>query len=195
MNSQPCSLIAGSVPDARQVTPRRAAVPLALNPDDRTTAAAPSGPAARTVRQRLDDAWHRYLRMPLTRLVDDVVLRRQTERLYLVFGGHIFFQVLRTAVQLDLFTLLERESAPDCRSKRISREHAASGGAALAAARRTTRRAPALPSPDDPPHPGRRTAHRFSWHLAPRLIEAHERPRRAHFIFPRQARIGWRERT
>jgi hypothetical protein len=31
------------------------------------------------------------------------------ERLYLVFGGHIFFQTLRTAVQLGLFTLLDKE--------------------------------------------------------------------------------------
>jgi SAM-dependent methyltransferase len=36
-------------------------------------------------------------------------MRRQAERLYLVFGGHIFFETLRTAVQLDLFTLLARE--------------------------------------------------------------------------------------
>jgi hypothetical protein len=31
------------------------------------------------------------------------------ERLYFVFGGHIFFQTLRTAVQLDLFTLLAKD--------------------------------------------------------------------------------------
>ncbi len=51
----------------------------------------------------------RYVTLPLTRFVEGVVLRRQVERLYLVFGGHIFFQTLRTAVQLDLFTLLQRE--------------------------------------------------------------------------------------
>jgi SAM-dependent methyltransferase len=51
----------------------------------------------------------RYVTLPLTRFVEGVLLRRQMERLYLVFGGHIFFQTLRTAVQLDLFTLLARE--------------------------------------------------------------------------------------
>ena len=43
--------------------------------------------------------WHRFR--------DEVMLRRQWEQFYLVFGGHIFFQTLRTAVKLDLFTLLE----------------------------------------------------------------------------------------
>ena len=51
----------------------------------------------------------RYVTLPLTRFVEGVLLRRQMERLYLVFGGHIFFQTLRTAVQLDLFTLLAKE--------------------------------------------------------------------------------------
>jgi len=53
--------------------------------------------------------WDRLVRSPATRFVEGVVLRRQVERLYLVFGGHIFFQTLRTAVQLDLFTLLAKE--------------------------------------------------------------------------------------
>ncbi len=53
--------------------------------------------------------WDRLVRSPATRFIEGVVLRRQVERLYLVFGGHIFFQTLRTAVQLDLFTLLAKE--------------------------------------------------------------------------------------
>jgi SAM-dependent methyltransferase len=57
----------------------------------------------------MTNALDRYVRLPLTRFVEGVVLRRQVERLYLVFGGHIFFQTLRTAVQLDLFTLLAEE--------------------------------------------------------------------------------------
>jgi len=61
----------------------------------------PSSPIARF--------WHRNIALPATRLFESVVLRRQAERLYLVFGGHIFFETLRTAVQLDLFSLLERE--------------------------------------------------------------------------------------
>jgi hypothetical protein len=51
----------------------------------------------------------RYVKLPMTRFVEGVIFRRQMERLYLVFGGHIFFQTLRTAVQLDLFTLLAKE--------------------------------------------------------------------------------------
>ncbi len=53
--------------------------------------------------------WDRLVVLPVTRFVEGVILRRQIERLYLVFGGHIFFQTLRTAVQLDLFTLLDKE--------------------------------------------------------------------------------------
>lgn len=37
-----------------------------------------------------------------------LVLRRQTEKFYMVMGGHIFFQTLNAAIQLDLFTLLSR---------------------------------------------------------------------------------------
>lgn len=62
--------------------------------------AAPQGALARLV--------DRYVRLPATRFVEGIVLRRQAERLYLVFGGHLFFQTLRTAVQLDLFTLLAK---------------------------------------------------------------------------------------
>ncbi len=37
------------------------------------------------------------------------MLRREFERLYLVFGGFAFFQTLRTAVQLDLFGVLAKQ--------------------------------------------------------------------------------------
>jgi SAM-dependent methyltransferase len=60
-------------------------------------------------RGALGNAIARYITMPMTRFIEAVVLRRQVERLYLVFGGHIYFQTLRTAVQLDVFTLLEKE--------------------------------------------------------------------------------------
>lgn len=39
---------------------------------------------------------------------DDALLRQSWERLYLVLGGHIYFQTLSAAVRLDLFTLLAR---------------------------------------------------------------------------------------
>jgi precorrin-6B methylase 2 len=53
-------------------------------------------------------AFDRMVLLPLVRFYEGVLLRRQAERLYLVFGGHIFFQTLRTAVKFDLFTLLSR---------------------------------------------------------------------------------------
>lgn len=56
----------------------------------------------------LRNLWDRTVRLPITRLFEGVLLRRQVERLYLVFGGHIFFQTLRSAVKLDLFSLLAK---------------------------------------------------------------------------------------
>lgn len=41
--------------------------------------------------------------------MEDVFQSKEMKHLYLVFGGHIFFQTLRTAVQLDLFTFLKKE--------------------------------------------------------------------------------------
>jgi len=41
-------------------------------------------------------------------IIEGIVLKRQAERLYLVFGGHIFFQTLNAAARLDLFTLLKK---------------------------------------------------------------------------------------
>src|SRR5512147_980384 len=58
-------------------------------------------------RTKLRSLWNRAIRLPLQRLVERTIFRRQIERFYLVFGGHIFFQTLRTAVQLGLFDLIE----------------------------------------------------------------------------------------
>ena len=44
-------------------------------------------------------------------ILEETLLKSQINRFYLIFGGHIFFETLRTACQLDLFTLLhERKS-------------------------------------------------------------------------------------
>jgi ubiquinone/menaquinone biosynthesis C-methylase UbiE len=40
-------------------------------------------------------------------LIEDGLFRRQFERAYLILGGHIFFQTLSAAIELDLFSLLE----------------------------------------------------------------------------------------
>jgi len=49
------------------------------------------------------------LRLVWQRFMERCVLRRQIEKYYLVMGGHIFFQTLSAAVQLDLFTLLAQK--------------------------------------------------------------------------------------
>lgn len=41
-------------------------------------------------------------------LLERMLLRRAYERMYLILGGHIFFQTLSAAVELDLFSLLEQ---------------------------------------------------------------------------------------
>src|SRR5437588_9797911 len=51
-------------------------------------------------------------------LLERVLLRRPYERMYLILGGHIFFQTLSAAVELDLFSLLHKH-------KRMTREQIA----------------------------------------------------------------------
>lgn len=41
-------------------------------------------------------------------LIERVLLRRSNQRILLILGGHIFFQTLSAAVELDLFSLLQR---------------------------------------------------------------------------------------
>ena len=44
-------------------------------------------------------------------LIERGLLRGLYERMYLVMGGHIFFQTLASAVELDLFSLIERHKS------------------------------------------------------------------------------------
>jgi len=53
------------------------------------------------------DHYRTWFACKLQRLVEGIFYRRQVERLYLVFGGHIFFQSLNAAVRFDLFSLLK----------------------------------------------------------------------------------------
>lgn len=57
---------------------------------------------------RASTLWWRVAAAFERRLLEGFLLRGTIERLYLVMGGHIFFQTLSAAVQLDLFTLLAR---------------------------------------------------------------------------------------
>jgi hypothetical protein len=43
--------------------------------------------------------------------LDENVSAEEVERFYLTLGGHVFFQTLRAAARLDLFTLLSREGS------------------------------------------------------------------------------------
>jgi hypothetical protein len=63
------------------------------------------------LRARLSTFWWRIAAAFERRIVEGFLLRRRIERLYLVMGGHIFFQTLSAAVQLDLFTLLSRHGS------------------------------------------------------------------------------------
>lgn len=85
-------------PGNRRGAAQRPADPLAENH---------SGPI-NSPRRSLRRLWDRMVTLRYRRFVDGVLLRRQWERFYLVFGGHIFFQTLRSAVKLDLFSLLEK---------------------------------------------------------------------------------------
>jgi cyclopropane fatty-acyl-phospholipid synthase-like methyltransferase len=60
---------------------------------------------------RLSTIWWRIAAGVERRVLEGFLLRRKIERLYLVIGGHIFFQTLSAAVQLDLFTLLSRHGS------------------------------------------------------------------------------------
>jgi ubiquinone/menaquinone biosynthesis C-methylase UbiE len=44
------------------------------------------------------------------RLIEGLLLRRSFKKLYLTLGGHIFFQTLSAAVELDLFSLLHEHN-------------------------------------------------------------------------------------
>jgi len=71
----------------------------------------PSDQPQRGLLRTIYDRCSRTVTLCTRKLVEKVLLRRQAERFYLVFGGHLFFQTLRAAAQFDLFTLLDREGA------------------------------------------------------------------------------------
>ncbi len=53
-------------------------------------------------------ALHNSFGLVWRRFLERFVFRKQFEKMYLLMGGHIFFQTLSAAVQLDLFTLMAR---------------------------------------------------------------------------------------
>ena len=61
--------------------------------------------------QRLRDRISLFLS---TRILEPFVMRRQIEKFYLILGGHIYFQTLSAAVQLDLFSLLRKQPRLTC---------------------------------------------------------------------------------
>jgi precorrin-6B methylase 2 len=47
-------------------------------------------------------------------VIEGILLRRAYDRMYLILGGHIFFQTLSAAVELDLFSLLDEHRQMSC---------------------------------------------------------------------------------
>ena len=47
-------------------------------------------------------------------IVEGVLLRRQIEKMYLILGGHIYFQTLSAAVRFDLFDIIKRHGPLSC---------------------------------------------------------------------------------
>lgn len=66
------------------------------------------------VRRFLGNIGRRVQLLWTTRVVEGILLKRRIERLYLVMGGHIYFQTLSAAVRLDLFGLLNRHGPLTC---------------------------------------------------------------------------------
>src|SRR3989338_2515430 len=51
------------------------------------------------------------IRLKIRLILEETLLKNQIDRFHMILGGHIFFETLRTAAKLDLFTLLyERKS-------------------------------------------------------------------------------------
>jgi hypothetical protein len=51
----------------------------------------------------------KWLKLNARLFTERFILRRPTERIYAVIGGHIFFQTLRSAIELELFDILQRD--------------------------------------------------------------------------------------
>jgi ubiquinone/menaquinone biosynthesis C-methylase UbiE len=85
---------------------------------------APAKPHQRVARQLpapiSKSAFGRVTQWLKRRVVEGVLLRRQAERLYLVFGGHIFFQTLHAGVSYGLFSLLKER--PGLTRQQVAKE-------------------------------------------------------------------------
>lgn len=93
-SSPPCDVEAAAAPDVRDRR-ERSNHAVASKPGP---ALAPSRPLS-------------LLRLWLRRGIDRLVIRPKMEAFYRVLGGYTFFQLMHSAVELDLFTLLSRRGA------------------------------------------------------------------------------------
>ncbi len=64
------------------------------------------------------DPWRRLWNWIQRHLYEHILLKRPYQRMYQIVAGHIFFQTLSAAVELDLFSLLHTH-------KRMTREQIA----------------------------------------------------------------------
>ncbi|WP_006746420.1 methyltransferase [Thioalkalivibrio paradoxus] len=58
---------------------------------------------------RLSRLWRHAERIWSTRVMEGLLLRRHAQHMYLLMGGHIYFQTVCAGVQTGLFRLLDRE--------------------------------------------------------------------------------------
>jgi ubiquinone/menaquinone biosynthesis C-methylase UbiE len=63
--------------------------------------------------------WNRVVVLYQKYIYEGIIIRKAIERFYLVFGGHIFFETLTSAVKFDLFTVLDKN--PGLTSSEIAR--------------------------------------------------------------------------
>jgi molybdopterin/thiamine biosynthesis adenylyltransferase len=61
-----------------------------------------------TIRRTSANLWRRISAFGMVNIVEGLVLRRQIEKFYLIISGHIYFETLSAAVELDLFGFLSK---------------------------------------------------------------------------------------
>ena len=67
-----------------------------------------------TIRRALARVRRRAYAFGVTHVVEGVLMRRQAEKFYLIMSGHIYFETLSAAVELDLFGLLKQHRCLTC---------------------------------------------------------------------------------
>ena len=64
----------------------------------------PEGGAATEERMKIT----KWIKLKSQLLLEDFVLKKSASRIYSIIGGPIFFQTVRSAIELDFFDVLQR---------------------------------------------------------------------------------------